>query len=349
MEKPKLKTVQELVETGEGLPERYIFPTTGDDEGQQPLNVLVPEMEISSIDLSLLFSSSDEGQQELSKLHSVLSTWGVAQVTNHGITEAFLDKVYSLTKQFFAFSSEEKQKYAREIGGYQGYGNDTIFSDDQPLDWIDRLHLTTYPEDQRQLKFWPETPIEFRETLHEYTMKLKILREQLFKGMARSLELEEECFLEMCGEDSIMETRFNMYPPCPRPDKVIGSRPHTDGSAVTLLLPDKNVEGLQFLKDGNWYKAPIIPDAILITVGDVLQIMSNGVYKSPVHRVVTNTEKERISVATFCFPHAEKVIHPVEGLVSEARPRLYKTFKNYPEIYFKYYHQGGRPIEGVLI
>ncbi|ESQ43088.1 hypothetical protein EUTSA_v10013988mg [Eutrema salsugineum] len=348
MEMPKLKTVQELVASGEGLPERYFYPPTHDGEGQ-PLNGLVPEMEISAIDLSLIFSSSDEGQKELSKLHSALSTWGIVQVMNNGVTEALLDKVYAQTKQFFAFPTEEKEKYAREIGGYQGYGNDTIFSNDQALDWMDRLHLRTYPEDLRELKFWPEIPTGFRETLHEYTMKLKIIREQLFKGMARSLKLEENCFLEMCGENSIMETRFNMYPPCPRPDKVIAHRPHTDGSAFTLLLPDKNVEGLQFLKDGNWYKAPIIPDTILVTVGDVLQIMSNGVYKSPVHRVVSNREKERISVATFCFPHAEQVIQPVEGLVSEARPRLYKTIKNYAEIYFKYYHQGGRPLEAVLI
>ncbi|CAH2070026.1 unnamed protein product [Thlaspi arvense] len=348
MEKPKLKTVQELVAAGEGLPERYLFPPTGGGEGQ-PLNGLMPEMEISAIDLSLLFSSSDEGQEELRKLHSALSTWGVVQVRNHGITEAFLDKVYAQTKQFFAFSTEEKQKYAREVGGYQGYGNDIIISDDQALDWIDRLHLTTYPEDLRQLKFWPEIPTGFRETLHEYTMKLNILRDQLFKGMARSLELEDNCFVEMCGENSIMDIRFNMYPPCPRPDKVIGSRPHTDGSAVTLLLPDKNVGGLQFLKDGNWYEAPIIPDTILVTVGDVLEIMSNGVYKSPIHRVVTNTEKERISVATFCFPHAEQVIQPVDGLVSEATPRLYKTIKNYAEIYFKYYHQGRKSIEGAMV
>lgn len=81
---------------------------------------------------------------------------------NHGISEAFLDKIYEVTKQFFALPTEEKLKYSREIGSIQGYGNDMILSDDQVLDWIDRLYLTTYPEDQRQLKFWPQIPIEFR-------------------------------------------------------------------------------------------------------------------------------------------------------------------------------------------
>ncbi|KAL1189120.1 Protein SRG1 [Cardamine amara subsp. amara] len=344
MEKPKFKTVQEVVAAGEGLPERYLHAPKGDNEGE-PLNASVPEMDIPAIDLSLLLSSSEA----LSKLHLALSTWGVVQVMNHGIEEAFLDKIYKLTKQFFALPTEEKQKYAREIDNIQGYGNDMILSDDQVLDWIDRLYLTTYPEDQRQLQFWPQLPTGFRETLHEYTMKQLLVIEQFFKAMARSLDLEENCFLDMYGENASMDTRLNMYPACPRPDKVIGVKPHADGSAFTLLLPDKDVEGLQFLKDGKWYKAPIVPDTILINVGDQIEIMSNGIYKSPVHRVVTNREKERISVATFCVPGPDREIQPVEGLVSEARPRLYKTVKKYVGLYFEYYQQGRRPIEAALI
>ncbi|KAJ4883542.1 2-oxoglutarate (2OG) and Fe(II)-dependent oxygenase superfamily protein [Raphanus sativus] len=348
MEKPKFKTVQEVVSAGEGLPERYLHTPTGDIESQ-PLDSPVPEMDIPAIDLGHLLSPSEYGRQELRKLHLSLSTWGVVQVMNHGMTQEFLDKIYELTKQFFALPTEEKQKYAREIGSIQGYGNDMILSDDQVLDWIDRLYLSTYPEDQRKLQLWPELPAGFRETLHEYTMKQQVVIEQFFKAMARSLELDENCFLDMYGENAMMDTRFNLYPPCPRPDKVIGVKPHADGSAFTLLLPDKDVEGLQFLKDGKWYKPPIVPDTILINVGDQIEIMSNGIYKSPVHRVVTNRKKERISVATFCIPGADQGIQPVEALVTETRPRLYKTVKKYVDLYFEYYQQGRRPIESALI
>ncbi|KAF8102867.1 hypothetical protein N665_0191s0017 [Sinapis alba] len=349
MEKPMFKTVQEVIAAGEGLPERYLHTTNGNDKGQQPLDILVPEMDIPAVDLNLLLSSSDDGREELSKLYSVLSKWGVVQVVNHGITEAFLDKIFELTEQFFALPTEEKQKYAREIDTLQGYGSDMILSDDQVLDWIDRLYLTTYPEDKRKLKLWPETPVGFSETLDEFTMKLQLVIQNFFKAMARSLQLEDNCFIEMCGKKSVTETRFNVYPPCPRPDKVIGSKPHTDGSAFTLLLPDKNVEGLQFLKDGKWYKAPIVPYAFLINIGDMMEIMSNGIYKSPIHRVVTNREKARISVATFYAPHEDKEIQPVDGTVSETRPRLYKAIKKYVDFYFDYYHQGRRPIEAAYI
>ncbi|KAF3563710.1 hypothetical protein DY000_02017003 [Brassica cretica] len=252
---------------------------------EKPKFKTVQEMDIPAIDLSILLSSSDDGREELRKLHSALSTW-------------------------------EKQKYARETGSFQGYGNDMILLDDQVLDWTDRLYLTTYPEDQRKLKFWPKVPIEFRETLHEYTMKQHLLVEKFYKAIARSLGLKDNRLREMCGENAAMETRFNMYPPCPRPGKVLGIKPHADGSAFTLLLPEKNVEGLQFFKDGKWYKAPLLRDKILIN------IMSNGIYKSPVHRVVTNKEKERISVATFCNEGPDTEIEPVDELMSEAKTKI---------------------------
>ncbi|KAI5557405.1 hypothetical protein POPTR_018G121750v4 [Populus trichocarpa] len=66
--------------------------------------------------------------------------------------------------------------------------------------------------------------------------------------MARSWNLEEGCFLDQYGEQPLVTARFNFYPPCPRPDRILGVKPHADASAVTFLLQDKEVEGLQFLK-----------------------------------------------------------------------------------------------------
>ena len=80
-----------------------------------------------------------------------------------------------------------------------------------------------------------------------------------------------------------------------------------------------------------------------------MQISSNGMFKSRVHRVVTNSERERISLAVFYIPEPEKDIEPFENLVDESRPRLYRKVKNYVDIYFKYYQQGRRPMEAAKI
>ena len=107
-------------------------------------------------------------------------------------------------------------------------------------------------------------------------MKQHLLVEKFYKAIARSLGLKDNRLREMCGENAAMETRFNMYPPCPRPGKVLGIKPRADGSAFTLLLPEKNVEGLQFFRDGKWYKAPLLRDKILINVGDN-DIINHGI------------------------------------------------------------------------
>ncbi|KAJ0090688.1 hypothetical protein Patl1_13930 [Pistacia atlantica] len=338
------KSVQELSMNGQELPQNYIYK----DSDGGIFDASLPIMEIPIIDIALITSPSSS-KEELEKLRSALSFWGCFQAMNHGIEKTFLDKVREVTKQFFALPQEKKLKYTREDGGIEGYGNDMIVLENQTLDWTDRLYLTVSPKDQRQLKYWPENPETFREILHQYTEKTEVMIEVIFKAMARSLSLDENSFLDMCGERATLVARFNLYPPCPRPDATLGLKPHADGSALTILLQDKEVEGLQFLKDNQWYRVPIIPEALVVNVGDQAEIMSNGIFKSPMHRVVTNRERERISLAMFFTPNSDREIETVNGLVDETRPILYKKVKDYCSFYFQYYQRGLRPIEAAMI
>jgi isopenicillin N synthase-like dioxygenase len=77
--------------------------------------------------------------------------------------------------------------------------------------------------------------------------------------------------------------------------------------------------------------------------------MSNGIFQSPIHRAVVNPEKERLTVAMFCRPDLEKEIKPVDKLVNESKPILYKPVKDYSKKFFQYYQQGKRPIEAFKI
>lgn len=112
--------------------------------------------------------------------------------------------------------------------------------------------------------------------MHEFTEKSKLIAEVILKAMARSLNLADKCFIEQYGEKAKMKTKFNLYPKCPRPDLVLGAKPHADGTAITLLLQDNNVEGLQFLKDNQWFKAPILPEALLVNIGDQAEVISSN-------------------------------------------------------------------------
>ena len=118
----------------------------------------------------------------------------------------------------------------------------------------------------------PSNDVLCRDTLDQFTSRLQVITETILKSMARSLNLEEGCFMDKYGEQGKMEARFNFYPPCSRPDRILGFKPHSDSSMITILLQDKEVEGLQFLKDDQWFRAPIVPEALLINVGDQVEV-----------------------------------------------------------------------------
>ncbi|XWS23787.1 hypothetical protein CRYUN_Cryun28dG0045400 [Craigia yunnanensis] len=72
-----------------------------------------------------------------------------------------------------------------------------------------------------------------------------------------------------------MEMKINMYPPCPQPHLALEVEPHTDMSALTLLVPNE-VPGLQVWKDGNWVAVDYLPNALFVHVGDQNEVLSNG-------------------------------------------------------------------------
>ncbi|KAH8506417.1 hypothetical protein H0E87_013294 [Populus deltoides] len=129
--------------------------------------------------------------------------------------------------------------------------------------------------------------------------------------MARSLNLEDRCFLDKYGEWETMLARFNFFPPCPMPNQAHGLKPHADVSAITIVLQDKEDEGLQFLKDDQWFRVRVLPHALLINVDDQAEVISNGLFKNPVHRVVTHSERDRTFVAMFCNPDPDNDTEPL--------------------------------------
>ncbi|XP_015081811.1 protein SRG1-like [Solanum pennellii] len=308
-------------------------------------------IQIPIIDLNLLLLDpySEAYKDEINKLLDALSSWGVFQVIGHGMSSSYLEEIRNLIKKFFCLSIEEKQKYGRAADGFEGYGNDPIFVEGQVLDWCDRLFLTAYPQDQRNLQFWPQNPPNFMNVFEEYCNKVIVLTRTLLKIFARSQNLEDDAFYKEIGEKTLVQARFNLYPKCPKPDKILGVKAHADASIITTLLQDKEVEGLQVLKDGKWYGVPTILHALLINVGDQLEIMSNGIFKSPIHRVAANSEQERISLAVFYFPDYEKEIEPLQGLINSQRPQMFRKVKNYPSISFKSFHSGQIAIDTLRI
>ena len=96
--------------------------------------------------------------------------------------------------------------------------------------------------------------------------------------MAKVLKLKEEYFLNQFDEKATMYARFNYYPHCKRPDLVFGLKPHSDASAMSILLLDKEVGGLQVYKNAEWVDVPVLPHSLLVVVGDVMEVLHFSFY-----------------------------------------------------------------------
>jgi len=90
--------------------------------------------------------------------------------------------------------------------------------------------------------------------------------------MANALKVDPKEIRELFGE-AAQSMRINYYPPCPQPELVTGLNSHSDGGGLTILLQGNEVEGLQLKKDGFWIPVKPLPDAFIINLGDMLEVI----------------------------------------------------------------------------
>ncbi|KAI3453424.1 hypothetical protein Pfo_010087 [Paulownia fortunei] len=314
-----VENVQELASHNlKDIPNRYIRPELDN-------NVSVYEsLQIPVIDMSKLCNEQSEGyDQELAKLHQASKHWGFFQLINHGAAEV-IEEMKVVTEEFFKLPLQEKMSCAQIPNNIEGYGQAFVVSEDQKLDWGDMLFLMSLPVSLRNMRFWPSTPPNFRPTLDNYSKEMQKIALRLLTWMAINLGIEPHK-LTSAYEDCNQGIRMNYYPPCVHADKVIGLTPHSDATGLTLLVQINEVQGLQIRKDGKWVPVEPISGAIIVNVGDILEIMSNGEYSSIEHRAVVNFEKERLSMAAFHSPNMTTNIGPLPDLVKTSGEK-YKKF-----------------------
>ena len=104
-----------------------------------------------------------------------------------------------------------------------------------------------------------------------YCREVRGLGFRLYAAISASLGLEEEYVKKALGEQE-QHMAVNFYPKCPAPDLTFGLPAHTDPNALTILLMDQQVPGLQVLKEGRWIAVNPHPNALVINIGDQLQV-----------------------------------------------------------------------------
>ncbi|XP_065848030.1 flavonol synthase/flavanone 3-hydroxylase [Euphorbia lathyris] len=301
------------------IPEAFIR-----SENEQPALTTV-----YGVNLSVpIIDMSDPDQEKVDRLMVDASKkWGMFQIVNHGIPNEVIRKLQSVGKEFFELSQSEKEVYAKKEGSIEGYGSSLQKEIEGKKGWVDHLFHRIWPPSAINYKFWPLNPPSYREVNEEYAKHLHGVSERLFRSLSIGLGLEENELKEAVGGEKLSYLlKINYYPPCPRPDLALGVVAHTDMSSFTILVPN-DVQGLQASRDGKWYDVTYIANALVIHVGDQLEIVSNGKYKSVLHRTTVNKEKTRMSWPVFLEPPPDFEVGPHPKLVNNDNPPLFKTKK----------------------
>ncbi|VVB09150.1 unnamed protein product [Arabis nemorensis] len=184
----------------------------------------------------------------------------------------------------------------------------------------------------RKPRLFPKLSLPLRDTLDMYSAEVKSIAKILFAKMAIALKIKPDEMEKVFDDELGQRVRINYYPPCPEPDQVIGVTPHSDPTGLTILLQVNEVEGLQIKKNGKWVSVKPLPNAFVVNVGDILEILSNGTYRSIEHCAVVNSEKERLSIAAFHNPGVGKEIAPLTSLVERQKVAFFKSMNT--EEYF---------------
>ncbi|CAN1828308.1 1-aminocyclopropane-1-carboxylate oxidase homolog 5 [Linum perenne] len=214
---------------------------------------------------------------------------------------------------------EQVSDAARRFGFFQ------IVNHGIPIQVLDRdaLQIMLTPK----LPDLEEIPEVCRSTVIEWNESTKRVGELVMELLCEGLGLDSEAL----KKKKFLESRTMVgayYPYCPQPELTVGIAAHTDAGAVTLLLQDE-VGGLQVLIGENWVDVVPVQGALVVNIGDLLQIMSNDEYKSVKHRVRANpSSKPRVSVVVFFHtsePHA--IAGPFPELISDQKPAVYRQFR----------------------
>ncbi|XP_038717754.1 1-aminocyclopropane-1-carboxylate oxidase homolog 1-like isoform X2 [Tripterygium wilfordii] len=264
--------------------------------------------------------------------------WGVFQLINHGIPISVLDEMIAATKRFHEQPNEvKKELYSRDLEkSVKYYSNGDLFSRKGAADWTDILAF----DFDDGIVDPAAVPQLCRDAVTEYVGHMVELKNTLSELLSEALGLSSDYLAKMeCME--YPPIRCHYYPACPEPNGVLGSVEHTDPDFMTIVLQD-NVGGLQVVQQNMWVDVSPVPGALIVNMGDFMQLITNDKFISVQHRVQFRQTGPRVSIVCFFYPSSTnlyKHFGPIEELLFDQEPIYRET--SVMEYVDKYNSNGG--------
>nr|GMD09738.1 gibberellin 2-beta-dioxygenase 1-like [Ipomoea batatas] len=264
--------------------------------------------------------------------------FGFFKVVNHGVPLEAMTKLEEEAVNFFNLPQLEKEK----VGSPNpfGYGHKKIGSNGAETDTVatsvespDSSHGGSTQAASSQVAALPLRRSQ-RCLVKEYIGAVGGIACKVLEMIAEGLKIEAKDVLSRLIRDEKSDCwfRINHYPPCTELQTgmnggdLIGFGEHKDPQVISVVRSN-NTTGLQiFVGDGTWLSVPPDHHSLFFNVGDSLQVMTNGRFKSVKHRVLANSIEPRLSMIYFGGPPLSETIAPLSCLMEEGEETLYNEF-----------------------
>ncbi|XP_050204939.1 1-aminocyclopropane-1-carboxylate oxidase homolog 1-like [Mercurialis annua] len=316
--------VKGLVDSGvTKIPKIFIHPpqqsSSPSDTGDYRLQVPVIDLE-GGLGLGL---SRERRAEIVNEIRNASETWGFFQVVNHGVPVGVLDEMLAGAKRFHEQPQEVKKEwYSRDTTKrrVRYFCNGDLLVNKAPANWRDTIAFD-FQDGDLDPQLYPHI---CRDAVSEYMKHMIKMSKILSQLLSEALGLHSEYLSELeCMETESLVCHY--YPICPEPELTLGTTKHTDPSFLTILLQD-NVGGLQVVHQNQWVDVPPQHGALVVNIGDFMQLITNDKFKSVEHRVIVGKGGARGSIACFFYPSSANNFKPYGALkeLLSGNPPIYR-------------------------
>jgi isopenicillin N synthase-like dioxygenase len=290
-------------------------------------------VQVPSIDVSAVVSGCGDEDAVARAIDRACRDTGFFSIVGHGVDPSLCRRLDALAREFFARPEAEKAEIAMERGGraWRGWfpvgGELTSGVPDRKegiyfgaeLGDDDPRVRAALPLHGHNL--FPRRPAALRDVVLEYVAALTALGQDVMRGVALGLGLDREWFARELTRDPVVLFRIFHYPPATAPEDATrwGVGEHTDYGLLTMLQQD-DTGGLQVRGPDGWIDVAPQPQAFVCNVGDMLERMTGGRYRSTAHRARNTATRGRLSFPFFFDPGWDAEVHEVPGIAVTAEP-----------------------------
>ena len=276
-----------------------------------------------------------DDRSAMDALHEACRDWGFFQVVGHGVEERLRQETHRQMQAFFSLPLSAKRAIMRTAENPWGFYDQELTKNVR--DWKEIFDVGPSESDgplAGASPQWPDTLPQLKNTLMAYSAECERVCQRLLSAVGSNLGMAPDYLASNFEPAHTSFLRLNFYPACEDPaapdspttptDGHLGISHHTDAGTLTVVMQD-TVPGLQVERNGQWHIIEPVVDAFVINIGDIVQVWSNDMYKAPLHRVITHTDRERYSAAFFFNPASEANYAPLPSMCDEQHPPLYES------------------------